>query len=211
MVDRSHEHPPRELTLTPQLLVAAYCQGVFPMARSRHAPGVEWFSPDPRAVLPLDRFKCPRTLRQAVERRLFDIRHDTAFADVITACSHKRPGHPETWINRQIIESFIELHELGVAHSVEAWRDGQLVGGLYGVAIGGAFCGESMFHRPDLGGTNASKVCLAHLVAHMKSRGFILLDVQMNSDHMRRFGTVEIPRKEYLRRLTDAIAMDVSF
>ena len=212
MVEASNNSSaPRPLELTPRLLVAAYCQGVFPMARSRHAGSVQWFSPDPRAVLPLDTFHCPRTLRQRVRRGEFDVRFDTAFERVIRACSEPRPDHPDTWINREIVAAYTELHRQGIAHSVEAWREGRLVGGLYGVAQGGAFFGESMFHRPDLGGTDASKVCLVHLVDHLRERGFALLDVQMNSPHMRRFGVIDIPRRRYLRYLEEALRMEAAF
>lgn len=193
------------MQLTSELLIAAYQQGVFPMARSRHARVIDWYSPDPRAVLPLDRFHCPRTLRQRIARNEFELRHDTAFDEVVAACAEPRKGHPDTWINREIRRAYGELHAAGQAHSVEAWREGRLVGGLYGVHLGGAFFGESMFHRADLGGTDASKVCLAHLVDHLRSRGFILLDVQTNSSHMARFGVIDIPRRCYLQLLEQAL------
>jgi len=202
---------PEPLQLTPQLLVAAYCQGLFPMARSRREATVEWFSPDPRAVLPLDDFYCPRSLRQAVRRQELEVRRDTAFEQVIRACAEPRPGRTQTWINDSIRDAFIQLHRLGCAHSVEAWRDGRLVGGLYGVAIGGAFFGESMFHRAELGGRNASKVCLVHLVEHLRARGFALLDVQINSDHMRQFGTIDLPRADYLRQLDAALRLEANW
>lgn len=196
------------LQLTPQLLVAAYCQGVFPMARSRHAATIEWYSPDPRGILPLDRFHCPRTLRQRVRSGVFEVRHDTAFAEVIASCAQPRPDHVDTWINREIRQAYGELHELGFAHSVEAWRDGRLVGGLYGVALGGAFFGESMFHRPEVGGTDASKVCLVKLVEHLRERGFTLLDTQMTSAHMARFGATEVSRRQYLKLLEKALEIE---
>lgn len=204
------DHSSQPLELTPQLLLAAYCQGMFPMARSRMSRRVEWFSPDPRAVLPLDRFRCPRSVRSKWRRGVFEIRHDTAFEDVIRACAEPRPGHPETWINDAIIDAYVALHRLGYVHSVEAWRDGELVGGLYGVRVGAAFCGESMFHRPGPG-TDASKVCLAHLVDHLRRQGFILLDVQINSDHMERFGAVDIPRSRYLAQLNAALDRHVTW
>ncbi|MBI1375268.1 MAG: leucyl/phenylalanyl-tRNA--protein transferase [Phycisphaera sp.] len=210
MLGRKRQKP-EDLELTPQLLVAAYCQGVFPMARTRHSRGVEWFSPDPRAVLPLDGFRCSTNIRKKLRNGAFNVQHDTAFRDVITACSHPRPGHPDTWINDDIVEAFTQLHHLGLAHSVEAWKDGELVGGLYGIALGGAFFGESMFHRPELGGTDASKVCLAHLVDHLNDRGFTLLDAQINSPHMSQFGTVDIRRKDYLRRLEEALQIDATW
>ncbi len=200
-------HP---LQLTAQLLIAAYCQGVFPMARSRHAHEVDWYSPDPRAILPLDQFTCPRSLRQAAAKSHIEIRRDTAFNTVIRSCALPRTREHDTWINDQIIEAFTALHELGHAHSIEAWRDGHLVGGLYGVALGGAFFGESMFHTPGPG-TDASKICLTHLITHLREKGFALLDVQINSPHMRRFGTIDIPRKQYLSRLEDALKLDVKW
>jgi leucyl/phenylalanyl-tRNA---protein transferase len=202
---------PQELHLTPELLIAAYCQGLFPMARARQARTVEWFSPDPRAVLPLEGFHCPRTVRQAVRRGHFEIRHDTVFERVVRSCAAPRAGQPQTWINETIRSAFAGLHHMGCAHSVEAWRGGRLVGGLYGVALGGAFFGESMFHRRDLGGTDSSKVCLVHLVEHLRRRGFVLLDIQINSDHMRRFGSVDVPRCQYLAVLAEALKRDVSW
>ena len=208
MAGRREDIQAGALRLTPELLIAAYCQGVFPMARSRHAAGIEWYSPDPRGVLPLDRFHCPRTLRQRIRQRVFDVRCDTAFALVVEGCAQPRPGHPDTWINREIRQAYAELHAMGFAHSVEAWRGGRLVGGLYGVALGGAFFGESMYHRPDLGGTDASKVCLAWLVEHLRSRGFTLLDTQMTSEHMSRFGVVEISRRQYMQELERALAVE---
>lgn len=193
-----------EIELTPELLIAAYFQAMFPMARSRHAAGVQWYSPDPRAILPLESLKIPRTLRQKVRQMVFDVRIDTAFEQVITACAQPREAERETWINDTIIAGYTRLYRLGIAHSVEAWRDDQLVGGLYGVALGSAFFGESMFHEPGVG-TDASKVCLVHLVDHLRARDFDLLDIQTMSDHMRRLGAVEIPRSEYLGRLHQAL------
>ena len=211
MVHGGESHRTQPLRLTAQLLIAAYCQGVFPMARSRFATGVDWYSPDPRAVLPLEKFQCPRSLRQAVAKKKFEVKHDADFPAVIRGCASPRNRENDTWINEQIIDSFTGLHRLGLAHSVEAWLGGRLVGGLYGVCLGGAFFGESMFHRPDDGGTDASKVCLAHLVDHLRARGFSLLDVQINSPHMTRFGTIEIPRKQYLAQLEDALRLDVKW
>ena len=211
MVQRDPDRRPNPLQLTPELLVAAYGQGVFPMARSRHAVGVEWFSPDPRTILPLDGFHCPRTVRQRWRQGVFEIRYDSAFDQVIRACAEPREDHADTWINTEIIDIYGELHRRGQAHSVEAWLDGNLVGGLYGVALGGAFFGESMFHRPDLGGTDASKICLVDLVERLKTRRFILLDVQLNSDHMQQFGTVDVPRGEYQRLLDAAVGVEATW
>ena len=198
----------REQMLAPEVLLGAYARGWFPMADSRDDDRVAFYSSDPRAVMELDGLRVTRSLRQRVNSGLFEIRYDTAFDRVIRACSKPRPTQPETWINKPIVAAYCRLHELGHAHSVEAWREGRLVGGLYGVVLGGAFCGESMFSRPDLGGSDASKVCLYHLVQRLRDRGFVLLDVQMNSDHMTRMGAIDIPLDDYLARLEGAVVMD---
>lgn len=200
-------HPP----LNPELLIAAYCQGAFPMARSRESAVIDWYRPDPRAVLPLEGFQCPRSLRQAVRRGEFEIRCDTAFERVVRACAQPRNTQRQTWINEPIVRAYTGLHRMGLAHCVEAWRGRQLVGGLYGVTLGGAFFGESMFHDPAAGGTDASKICLVHLVQRLRERGFTLLDVQINSDHMRRFGVVEIPLDQYMQQLANALEQDVEW
>jgi leucyl/phenylalanyl-tRNA--protein transferase len=181
--------------LTPQLVIAAYAEGYFPMDVDGE---IGWFSPDPRTILPLEGFHASKHLRQAYDRRGFDIRFDTAFLEVMRACGDRPEG---TWISPEMISAFTELHRLGPAHSVEAWKDGKLAGGLYGVVVGGAFFGESMFYRVR----DASKVALVALVERMRGRGFSLLDVQWMTEHLRRFGAVEIPRKEYLSRLGVAI------
>lgn len=211
MTDANRDTTRGSSIITPRMLLAAYSHGIFPMARGRNSRGVDWYCPDPRAILPLDGFRCPRSLRQRLARGQFEFRHDTAFREVMVACSKPRPGHPETWINRDIIDAYCDLHRMGCAHSVETWMEGQLVGGLYGVRLGGAFFGESMFHRPKLGGTDASKAALAHLVEHLRRRGFTLLDVQIQSSHMARFGTIEIPHHQYVRLLNEALAMDVTW
>lgn len=198
----------REQTLTPELVIRAYSVGAFPMADSRGSGVVHWYRPDPRAVLPLDeRFHVPRSLGKRVRSGRFDVTRDRAFGEVIRGCAAPRPGHPETWINGEIVRVYEELHGLGVAHSVEAWRDGELAGGLYGVALGGAFFGESMFSRQ----TDASKVCLVHLVEHLRARGYVLLDVQFVNPHLARFGVEEIPAAAYDRRLRAALAMAVTW
>ena len=191
--------------ITTDMLVFAYSTGLFPMAAER--PGaVHWYSPDPRAFLPLNQFKVSRSLRRRVSSGIFDITCDRDFEHVIRACAQPRPGHPRTWINDQIIDAYTQLHAVDLAHSIEAWNDaGQLVGGLYGVSLGGAFFGESMFSHA----TDASKVCLVHLVSHLNERGYTLLDVQFQSDHMARFGTIEIPRDEYMQRLQEALRQKV--
>jgi leucyl/phenylalanyl-tRNA--protein transferase len=188
--------------INPALLVRAYREGVFPMAMEDGEIG--WFSPDPRAILPLDTFHVPSRLARRVRQGAFDIGVDRDFAGVMRACANRADG---TWISREIIDSYTALHRLGLAHSVEAWRDGTLVGGLYGVHVGSAFFGESMFHRePD-----ASKVALVALVDRLRRRGFRLLDTQWSTPHLGQFGVVEIPRAIYLERLSDALARECAF
>ena len=189
--------------ISPELIVAAYCQGIFPMADDLGSIG--WYSPDPRAIFPLEpgAFHVPRSLQKVLRRGAFEIRVNTAFEDVMRGCADREP----TWINDEILEHYTTLHEKGVCHSVEAWHEGELAGGLYGVALGGAFMGESMFSRV----TDASKVCLVRLVERLRERGFVLLDSQMPTEHLQRFGQVLIPRAEYLKRLEVALALDRSF
>jgi leucyl/phenylalanyl-tRNA---protein transferase len=198
LTDRHRPQP----NLTTKLLVEAYCNGYFPMADSRTGP-LWWYSPDPRAIIPLDGFKISRSLRQRVRKGTFQIRMNSAFETVIRACAERE----ETWISDEIIQGYITLHRDGYAHSVESWHNGTLAGGLYGVSIGGAFFGESMFSRE----TDASKVALVALVEHLRKRNFVLLDSQFINDHVRQFGTVEIPRVEYFRRLRDAVKMETNF
>jgi leucyl/phenylalanyl-tRNA--protein transferase len=184
------------------LLLYAYCNGMFPMADSREGP-VRWYSPDPRGVLPLDGLKISRSLNQVLKKKIFDVRMNTAFEGVIRACSERK----DTWISEQIVESYLELHRLGYAHSVESWRGGKLVGGLYGVAVGAGFFGESMFHRER----DASKVALVFLVNHLRERGFELLDTQFVTPHLASLGAVEISKEEYIGRLKHAIKKTRSF
>jgi leucyl/phenylalanyl-tRNA---protein transferase len=189
-----------------ELLLAAYASGWFPMADEEGA--IAWYSPDPRAIIPLDTFHASSRLLRLVRQRTFRIEVDAAFARVIRACAEAdRDGEAGTWISEEIIESYCALHEAGYAHSVETWADDRLVGGLYGVALGGAFFGESMFHMA----ANASKVALVALVERLRTRGFTLLDTQWLTDHLRQFGTVEIARAEYLRRLDSSLRKTVSF
>ncbi|MER3419401.1 MAG: leucyl/phenylalanyl-tRNA--protein transferase [Chloroflexota bacterium] len=188
--------------LTPDLLVRAYCVGFFPMADSRRGH-IRWYSPDPRAVIPLDTFHVPRSLRRTMRRGRFDVRVNRAFGAVIRACADR----PETWISDEIVRAYEDLHALGLAHSVETWQEERLVGGLYGVALGGAFFGESMFSRV----TDASKVALVALVERLRARGFTLLDTQFLTPHLARFGAVEIARAEYLRRLAAALEQECRF
>lgn len=192
------------------MLLWAYASGIFPMA-DPHTNRIDWYSPDPRGIIPLDGFHVPKNLAREVRKGRFQIRFDTAFKRVMRSCAVDRNQDNESWINERIITAYTDLHERGNAHSVEAWRDDQLVGGLYGVAIGGAFFGESMFTRPDRGGTNASKICLAHLVRHLNERGYTLLDTQFTNPHLEQFGCIEITRDEYLKRLQHAISLAVAW
>ena len=187
--------------IDPELLLQGYRLGVFPMAMGNGT--IEWFSPDPRAILPLDAFHLPHALQRVARKKTFEIKIDDRFSDVIEACAKRE----DTWINREIIESYTRLHELGYAHSVEAWREGQLAGGLYGVAVGGAFFGESMFHRV----TDASKIALVALVQHLRAKKFVLLDTQWLTPHLLQFGAVEISRAEYLALLERAVNLKRSF
>ena len=189
--------------IDPALLVRAYRDGQFPMALDGGEIG--WFSPDPRGVLPLETFHVPSRLARIIRRQVFDVRVDHSFDAVIRACAADREDG--TWINDEIIESYTALHRLGLAHSVEAWQDDRLAGGLYGVSLGGAFFGESMFHLvPD-----ASKVALVALVDRLIRRGFTLLDTQWVTPHLEQFGALEIPRAEYLARLRAALKRDCRF
>lgn len=189
--------------LTPELLLSAYAQGIFPMADACGEIG--WYEPIRRAIIPLDeRFHVPRRLARTVRSGFYTVTFDAAFADVIEACAAPAPGRETTWISPEIIRAYTELHRLGYAHSVECWRDGQLAGGLYGVALGGLFAGESMFHRMR----DASKVALVHLVERLRRGGFVLLDSQfLTGTHMLQFGAIEIPRAEYHRLLRQALAV----
>jgi len=186
------------------MLLAAYRHGLFPMAVNRRGD-IRWFSPDPRAVLPLDeRFHVPHGLRRALKKRPFAVTFDQDFVGVMRACA---TVHGETWISKEIVSSYCELQRLGFAHSVEAWSDSELAGGLYGVHIGGAFFGESMFHRR----TDASKIALVTLVERLRAQGFLLLDTQWTTPHLMQFGAFEIPRAEYLRLLQTALEKRCAF
>lgn len=190
-----------------ELLISAYASGWFPMAVKEGE--IRWFSPDPRGILPLDAFHLPGRLARVVRRGLFRIQIDTAFEAVIRGCAEaeRNRDDPGTWISDEIIQSYVALHRRGLAHSVEAWRSDRLAGGLYGVALGGAFFGESMFHRE----TDASKVALVALIERLRSRGYVLLDTQWVTEHLEQFGAVEILREDYLKRLEAALAVDATF
>lgn len=190
--------------LTPEVLLTAYCRGIFPMAMDKRGE-IGWFSPNPRAVIPLDdRFHIPHGLRRALKKNRFAVTFDREFERVMRECTKRPEG---SWISEEIVASYCQLHQLGFAHSVEIRLDDELVGGLYGVHIGGAFFGESMFHRA----TDASKVALVALVERLRERGFALLDTQWQTPHLAQFGTEEIPRREYLRRLKRAVTLDCAF
>jgi leucyl/phenylalanyl-tRNA--protein transferase len=185
-------------------LLSAYASGWFPMAV---APGeIRWYSPDPRGIIPLDTFHVSRRLERSLRRHPFEIRVDTSFRAVIQACAAREDSDGD-WIDEEIIDSYCVLHERGFAHSVETWQDGVLVGGLYGVAVQGAFFGESMFHRVS----DASKAALAALVDRLRARGYALLDTQWVTEHLAQFGAVEIPRRRYLRLLDEALKVEASF
>lgn len=187
------------MVLTPDLLLSAYTQGIFPMAGEDGA--IYWYDPDPRAILPLNNFHIPRSLQRVMRSGKYEVQRDLAFSEVIRACAEPAPGREETWINQEIILAYEQLYQLGFAHSVEIWHDGLLAGGLYGVAINGLFAGESMFSRMK----DASKVALVYLVAHLRRQGFLLLDIQFLTEHLERFGAVEITRREYNDALAAAL------
>ncbi len=193
--------------LTPELLLRAYAYGAFPMAEGREENHIYWVDPKQRGILPLDEFRLPRRLARTLRRGPFDIRCDSAFVEVIRACAEPTPERPDSWINAEIVALNTRLFEMGFAHSVECWRDGGLVGGLYGVAIGGAFFGESMFSRER----DASKVALAHLAMRLKLGGFVLLDTQFVTKHLRQFGAIEVPRAAYRDLLQKALAAKARF
>lgn len=193
--------------LSPDLLLKAYAIGVFPMAEGRADPRIVFVDPDRRGVLPLDEFHMPRSLRKTIKRGIFDVRCDTAFSEVLAGCAESTPKRKDTWINPEIERLYNQLYRLGFAHSVETWRDGQLVGGLYGVALGAAFFGESMFSRER----DASKVALVHLVARLIQGGFRLLDCQFMTEHLRSFGAIEVPREAFHVLLADAIDRPAAF
>ncbi len=194
-------------TITPQILLRAYAAGIFPMAEDAGDNSLYWVEPEERGILPLSGFHVPRSLAKKIRRQDFDIRVDTQFEQVMRACSAQTDNRPSTWINERIINLYKQLHKMGCGHCVECWRDGELVGGLYGIRIGAAFFGESMFSRQ----TDASKVALVHLVARLKAGGFALLDAQFKNDHLAQFGLATVSRDEYHLMLEPALAVDAEF
>jgi leucyl/phenylalanyl-tRNA--protein transferase len=197
----------RRYRLTPEVLLRAYSAGIFPMAESRHDPSIFWVDPERRGILPMDEFHVPKRLRKTIRRGPFEVTCDTAFEAVMCACAEPTRERHETWINDEIIRAYTRLHHMGFAHSIECRRDGKLVGGCYGVAVGGAFCGESMFSRV----TDASKVALVHLIARLRYGDFVLVDVQFVTDHLKTFGAVEVPARHYLELLDQAINVRAAF
>jgi leucyl/phenylalanyl-tRNA--protein transferase len=193
--------------LTPELLLSAYAVGMFPMANDIDDPTIHWIEPRRRGILPLDGFHVPRSLKKAIRRRHQELRVDTAFEAVIRGCAEATADRPRTWLNEELIGLYADLHRRGHAHSVETWQDGRLVGGLYGVRLGAAFFGESMFSRIR----DASKMALVELVCRLRAGGFVLLDTQFTTEHLQRFGVIEISRAEYLRQLRRALALPASF
>lgn len=194
-------------TITPQILLKAYAAGIFPMAESAEDNALYWVEPEERGIFPLDGLHISHSLRKRIRQRRFDIRIDTAFQDVMAACSEKMPDRKTTWINQRIKSLYGQLYKMGCCHSVECWWRNQLVGGLYGVRIGGAFFGESMFSRePD-----ASKVALVHLVARLKAGGFRLLDAQFTTPHLESLGALSVSRADYHLLLEQAIEADGEF
>ena len=180
-------------SISTEEILKAYSLGYFPMARSRDDADVVWILPDERGVLPLSQARAPRRFRRFLKTAPFEVTVNKAFKDVVGFCAEETSGRPDTWINDAIVEAYTELHFMGLAHSVECWREGQLVGGLYGVALGAAFCGESMFSRE----TNASKVAMVHLIARLKAGGFHFVDAQFTNVHLEQFGFVSVPDSEY--------------
>jgi leucyl/phenylalanyl-tRNA---protein transferase len=195
------------LQLTPEILIRAYAAGIFPMAEAADDPELFWVDPRRRGILPLDAFHVPRRLRRVVRQQIFEIRCDSAFEDVIRACAAASEKRPNTWINDEIVRLYATLFARGAAHSVECWRVGELVGGLYGVSLGAAFFGESMFSRES----EASKVALVNLVARLRLGGFRLLDTQFLTPHLARFGGIEISRRHYHRLLAEALSYRAVF
>lgn len=189
-------------SITPDVLLRAYSIGLFPMAESADDPELFWVEPELRGIIPLDSFHVPRSLQKVMRKDPFVIRFNSAFEDVMAGCAEAAPDRPTTWINETIRQLYTALHTYGHAHSVEAWEGDSLVGGLYGVSLGSAFFGESMFSRR----TNASKICLVALVDRLRMRGFTLLDTQFTTDHLKTFGAIDVPKKDYAKLLEAAMS-----
>jgi leucyl/phenylalanyl-tRNA---protein transferase len=192
----------RDPDITPEILLRAYSIGIFPMAESADDPEIFWVQPDMRGIVPLNDFHVSKSLAKAIRKTTFEIRVDTAFADVMRKCGESVEDRPTTWINSTILSLYTALYDMGHAHSVEAWEGDELIGGLYGVSLGAAFFGESMFSRR----TNASKICLVHLVERLKANDFRLLDTQFTTEHLKTFGAIDIPKAQYEILLADAVS-----
>lgn len=192
---------PDDYSIEPELLLRAYSTGIFPMAEEADDPEIFWVRPEKRGVIPLDGFHIPRSLQKTIRKGIFEIRLDSDFEGVIDGCASGEGERARTWINAPIRAAYGKLFEIGHCHTVEAWHEGKLVGGLYGVSLGQAFFGESMFTRKR----DASKVCLAFLVQHLSKQGFVLLDTQFTTAHLERFGAIEVPRRKYEKMLEQAL------
>ncbi|KAA3519365.1 leucyl/phenylalanyl-tRNA--protein transferase [Agrobacterium vitis] len=193
----------KDRSITPDILLRAYSIGLFPMAESSDDPELFWVEPDLRGIIPLDSFHYSKSLAKIIRQKPFDIRFDTAFAAVLDKCAEPAPDRPSTWINQTIRGLYTALFQMGHAHSVEAFEGDELVGGLYGVSLGAAFFGESMFSRRS----NASKICLVHLVERLRAQGFVLLDTQFTTEHLKTFGAIDVPKDEYAKMLEEAVTM----
>jgi leucyl/phenylalanyl-tRNA--protein transferase len=200
-------NPDGSFTIDPELLLRAYATGVFPMAEEADDPEIFWVRPEKRGIIPFENFHVSRSLRKTVRQGHFEIRYDSDFAGVIDGCASGSGARARTWINGPIREAYGKLFNLGFCHTVETWRDNQLVGGLYGISLGSAFFGESMFSRER----DASKVCLVYLVSHLIEKGFTLLDTQFTTEHLETFGAVEVPRRQYQKMLENALAQAAEF
>ena len=187
--------------ITVDILLRAYSAGLFPMADSADDPELFWVEPEIRGIIPLNGFHVSKSLAKAMRRKPFEIRFNTAFEAVMAGCAAEAPDRPSTWINATIRRLYTELHQIGHAHSVEAWEGEELIGGLYGVSLGAAFFGESMFSRR----TNASKICLVHLVERLRQQGFTLLDTQFTTEHLKTFGAIDVPKQDYTKMLDLAV------
>ena len=200
-------YTPDQIKLTPEIILRAYAAGIFPMAESRDDQELFWVDPEMRGIFPLDGLYISRSLKKRIRQQRFDIKYDTDFTGVIQGCAESTIDRYDTWINIQIIHLYSRLFQMGHAHTVECWLDDELVGGLYGITLKGVFFGESMFSRQ----TDASKIALVHLVARLREDGFVLLDTQFVTDHLKSLGAIEIPRDNYHELLDDALTVDADF
>ncbi|MBT7957017.1 MAG: leucyl/phenylalanyl-tRNA--protein transferase [Rhodospirillaceae bacterium] len=203
----SDGYTPDQIKLTPEIILRAYAAGIFPMAESRDDHELFWVDPEMRGILPLDGLYISRSLKKRLRQQRYEIRCDTDFSGVIQGCAESTIDRNDTWINTEIIHLYSRLFHMGHAHTVECWRDDELVGGLYGIALKGVFFGESMFSRQ----TDASKIALVHLVARLRENGFVLLDTQFVTDHLTSLGAIEIPRDNYHQLLDEALSVEADF